>query len=384
MLETAADRSASARAGDVLCDLVRIDSRNPQLVPGAPGEAAIAAWCVDWLVRHGVDAWLDEVQPRRTNAVARVAGAADGGPTLVFCAHLDTVAFDGMAIPPLDPRVESGRVYGRGAYDMKSGVAAILLALAALARRPPRGTVMAALVCDEEYASIGAAHFAARYPADGCIVTEASEGRLILAHKGFVWAEIETQGVAAHGSRWEEGASAIGRMGHVITALEAFDVRVLRARTHPLTGPASLHCALITGGDGWSTYAPRCTLRVERRTLPGESADAVLAELSAVVARAGVPAEVRLVLARSPLECPADSRLAADVRAAATELAGTPPADAGVAYWMDAAIFADAGIPTVDYGPTGAGAHAAVECVELDSVVRCARVLERAAERFCS
>jgi acetylornithine deacetylase len=365
---------------DVLADLVRIDSRNPGLAPGAPGEAAIAEHCADWLRRHGVDAWVDEVLPGRCNTVGRVGS---GGPVLALCAHMDTVGTEGMD-RALEPRIEAGRLYGRGAYDMKSGVAAIMAAMAALARRPLRGTVMAALVADEEFASIGAADYVARYPADACIVTEPSEGRLVLAHKGFVWIEIETQGHAAHGSRWEEGVSAVGRMGPIVAALEAFDRDVLRTRTHPLLGPASLHCAMIDGGEGWSTYAAACRLRVERRTLPGESADHVLDEVRSVIAAAGETAAVRDVLDRPPLESPPGSAVADAVRSAAAAVCGKEPDVAGVAYWMDAALFAAAGADTVDYGPSGAGAHAAQEWVDLDSVAACARVLEEAAARYCA
>jgi acetylornithine deacetylase len=366
---------------DALQSLVRIDSQNPDLVPGAPGERAIAEFCRDYLLQRGAAAWTDEVSPGRFNAVGRVQNGE--GPTLVLCAHIDTVSTHGMTIPPLDPRVDNGRVYGRGAYDMKCGAAAILCAMASLAARPPRGTVLAALVADEEYASIGALDFVQRYRADACIVTEPSEGRLIVAHKGFVWAEITTQGTAAHGSRWDVGVSAIGRMGRIIAALEHFDRTTLRTRTHPLLGPASLHCSMIQGGEGWSTYAPACTLRVERRSLPGETSAAVLRELETIIAAAGEQATVKEVLSRSPLECDPASPIAQHVRSAATQAAGSQPDIAGVAYWMDAAIFADAGMATVDYGPTGEGAHAAVEWVELASVVRCARVLDDAARSFC-
>jgi acetylornithine deacetylase len=365
----------------ILADLVRIDSRNPGLAPGAPGEAAIAEYCADWLRRHGVDAWVDEVAPGRCNAVGRVGSGA--GPVLALCAHIDTVGTEGMP-RALEPRTEEGRLHGLGAYDMKSGVLVVMAAMAALARRPLRGTVMAALVADEEFASMGAADYVARYPAGACIVTEPSEGRLVLAHKGFVWVEIETQGRAAHGSRWEEGVSAVGRMGRIVAALEAFDSDVLRARTHPLLGPASLHCAMIDGGEGWSTYAAACRLRVERRTLPGESTDRVLDEVRSVIAAAGESAAVRDVMDRPPLECPPESAVAEAVRAAAAEICGKEPDAAGVAYWMDAALFAAAGADTVDYGPSGAGAHAAEEWVDLDSVAVCARVLEEAARRYCA
>ncbi|CAN5634301.1 ArgE/DapE family deacylase [soil metagenome] len=365
----------------LLAELIGLDSQNPELVPGAPGEARIAAHCVEWLQSRGVEAWVEEAGPGRCNAVARVSGGP--GPTLALCAHLDTVSIEGM-VDPLTPRVEDGRMYGRGAYDMKAGVAAIMATLAELATSPPAGTVLAALVADEEYASAGAMDFVARYPVDACIVTEPSEERLILAHKGFVWAELETDGIAAHGSRWEEGRSAIGRMGRIIAALEAFDSDVLRRRTHPLLGPASLHCAMIAGGDGWSTYAPHCTLSVERRTLPGELPAAVTAELVQVIADAGETARVRLVLDRPPLECAPDSAIATAVRQAAARVTRTATEDAGVAYWMDAAIFAGAGAATVNYGPAGGGAHGAVEWVDLDSVVRCRDVLTYAVRSFCS
>jgi len=366
----------------LLADLVRIDSRNPELMAGAPGERAIAEFCRDWLLRAGAEAWLDEVGPGRWNAVGRVSGGP--GPTLVLCAHLDTVSSEGMTVPAFEPRIESGRLYGRGAYDMKGGVTAILAAIGALAGAPPAGTVLAALVADEEYASIGARDFASRYPADACVVTEPSEGRLILAHKGFVWAEVETTGVAAHGSRWDLGVSAVGRMGRIIAALETFDRDVLRGRVHPLVGPASLHCATVRGGEAWSTYAPACVLQVERRTLPGESPALVLDQLRSVIQAAGEEAEVREVLSRSPLECDPASPIARQVRGAAQEVCGSVPEDAGVAYWMDAAVFADAGVPTVNYGPAGEGAHAAVEWVDVGSVVNTARVLERVCLGFCA
>jgi acetylornithine deacetylase len=369
---------------EVLQGLIRTPSVNPTLAPGEPGgEAAIAAYACGWLSARGVRAWQEEVAPGRPNAVAEVG---DGnGPTLVLCAHLDTVATTGMTIPPFDPRVEGNRVYGRGSYDMKGGAAACMAAAAALADEPLGGKVMLALVCDEEYASIGASDFVRRHPADACILTEPSSGplELVLAHKGFVWLEVTTRGKAAHGSRWDLGVSAIGCMGRIIAALEEYDKRELRARVHPLVGPASMHCALVSGGTGLSTYAETCTLGVERRTIPGETPEQAVRDIERVIRAAGETAEVRLTLERRPLECDPSSAIANAVRDAATSIAGRTPAEVGVAYWMDAAIFASAGIPTVDYGAGGAGAHEAVEWVDLGSVVMCARVLVEAAQTFC-
>ncbi|MGH2396633.1 MAG: M20/M25/M40 family metallo-hydrolase [bacterium] len=365
----------------VLQELVRIPSVNPTLAPAeAHGEAAIAAFACEWLAAHGLRAWLEEAAPGRPNAVAE-AGAGDGR-ALVFCAHLDTVGTAGMTIPPFEPRLEAGRVYGRGSYDMKGSAAALMSAAAALAQSGLKGRILVALVADEEYASLGAQDYVRRHKADACILTEPSEGRLILGHKGFVWAEIVTTGRAAHGSRWDLGVSAIGRMGRIIAALEQFDQQELRRRAHPLLGPASQHCALIQGGTGLSTYSPECRLQVERRTLPGETPEQVIEELEAVVRRAGEQAEVRCLLDRPPLLCDPQASIARSLRDAAVVVTGRPPEEAGVAYWMDAALFAAAGIPTVNYGPAGAGAHEAVEWVDLDSVVGCAQVLAEAAHRF--
>ena len=372
---------------ELLQQLIRIPSVNPTLAPEERhGEAAIAAFASQWLAARGLRSWLEEAAPGRPNAVAEVGEGA--GPVLVLCAHLDTVATAGMRIPPFEPRLEGNRVYGRGSYDMKGSAAAIMAAAAALAQEPlpgrVPGRVMVALVADEEYASLGTEDFLKRHRADACILTEPSEGRLILAHKGFVWAELVTTGQAAHGSRWDLGVSAIGKMGRIITALEQFDQQELRQRVHPLVGPASQHCALIQGGTGLSTYAPECHLRVERRTLPGETTEQVMRELQEVVHRAGEEAEIQCLLDRAPLMCDHDVPIARCVRQAAQLVTGQPPQEAGVAYWMDAALFAAAGVPTVNYGPAGAGAHEAVEWVDLNSVVGCAHVLVQAARRFCS
>ncbi|MGD8697674.1 MAG: M20/M25/M40 family metallo-hydrolase [Gemmatimonadales bacterium] len=362
----------------LLVNLIRIPSVNPTLAPDeSDGEAALATFARDWLTERGVEAWLEEVAPGRPNVVAQVG--RNSGPTLVLCAHIDTVSTAGMEILPFEPRLDGGRVYGRGSYDMKGGAAAVMAALAALRDSDLAGRVLAALVVDEEHSSIGADDFVARYPADACIVTEPTEGRLCLCHKGFVWSRITTRGVAAHGSRWDLGVSAVGKMGRIVAELERFDRETLRQRTQLKLGPASLHCATIDGGSGLSTYASDCTLQVERRTLPGESVDRVREELEAAVSAAGEQASVDCFFHRTPMVCDPDALVARAVRDAARTITGSPPDEIGVAYWTDAAIFDAAGIPTVNFGPAGAGAHAAVEWVDLESIVVCARVLAQAA-----
>jgi acetylornithine deacetylase len=368
---------------DVLRRLIATPSVNPSLAPKeGTGEAAIARVACEWMEQHGIRSCTEEVAPGRANAIGEVGVA--GAPCLVFCAHLDTVSTAGMTIPPFAPDVRDGRVYGRGSYDMKGSAAAILSAAAVLAADRFPGRVLVALVADEEYASIGAQHFVENHTADACVLTEPSERRLVLAHKGFVWAEISAKGRAAHGSRWDLGISAIAKMGSIITALEEFDREVLRRRVHSLVGPASQHCSVVHGGAGLSTYAEECVLQVERRTLPGETPEEVLQELTDIVAKTGTEAQVRILLARPPLTCAREAAIARCVRRAAAIVNGAEPEEIGVSYWMDAALFAAAGIPTVNYGPGGAGAHEAVEWVDLDSVVNCASVLAETARQFCA
>jgi acetylornithine deacetylase len=373
--------------------LVRIPSVNPSLAPEeATGESAIAAFIRDWLVAQGVPAVLEEAAPGRPNVVGTVGSGpgsvGGGGKTLVLCAHIDTVGTAGMTIPPFEPRRESGRLYGRGAFDMKGGLAAVMAAGARLQREwgaAPEGapgTVLLALVADEEYTSLGADHFVTNHKADACVLTEASGGDLIVAHKGFVWLTIRTKGRAAHGSRWDLGTSAIGPMARLVQAIEAYDRDTLRMRVHPLVGPASMHAALIQGGVGISTYAPECALRVERRTLPDETPEQVAVEIRELAANAGVEAEIEIEFSRTAFLCDPNAAIAQAMRSAISHIAGAAPKETGVWHWMDTAIFAAAGIPTVDYGPTGEGAHEAVEWVEIASVERTADILVEGVRLF--
>ena len=379
-----ADVLARPAVQRLLQQLVEIPSVNPSLAPAeGTGERAIAEFAVHWLQQHGVRAWLDEVAPNRFNVVAEVG---TGPHALVVCAHTDTVQGSDMTMPPFEARVEGDRLYGRGAYDMKGGVAAAMCAAAALARQPDyRGRLMLALVADEEYASLGAQHWVKHYQAAACVVTEPTTHalrELIIAHKGFVWLTVRTRGRAAHGSRWDLGQSAIALMARVINAADEFDREVLRKRVHPLLGPASMHCSMVRGGSGISTYAAECEMQIERRTLPGETPEQVLAEIEELLKRAQVDGDVAITLARPPLTVAPDSAIAECARYALHQVTGRMPADAGVAYWMDAALFAQAGIPTVNFGSDGAGAHAAVEWVDINTVVQCAQALVHTALRF--
>ncbi len=267
---------------ELLSDLVAIDSVNPSLVPGGAGESEIAAFVADWARRAGLEADVLEATPGRPSVVVRARGTG-GGRTLLLCGHLDTVTVEGMTDAPHTPRLDGDRLHGRGAYDMKAGVAAALIACREAAALGLAGDVVVAAVADEEHASLGVQEVLRSVQADAAIVTEPTELELVVAHKGFVWAEIEVTGVAAHGSRHELGVDAIVKSGPILSALGELDA-ALGERTHTLLGRGSVHASKIEGGEELSSYPARCVLGLERRTLPGDTAAGVEAEL-AVAAR---------------------------------------------------------------------------------------------------
>jgi acetylornithine deacetylase len=371
---------------DLLAQLVAIDSVNPSLVPGGAGEARIAAFVAGWLTERGLEVTVDEPLPGRPSVVG-VARGTGGGPSLMLNAHIDTVTVEGMDRPH-EPVVRDGRLYGRGAYDMKGGLAAIMVAGAAATTAGLSGDVIVSAVADEEHSSEGVQSVLRRWRADACIVTEPTELCACVAHKGFVWAELETRGRAAHGSRADLGVDAIVGMAPALAGVPPLQTR-LDAHAHPLLGSGSLHASLISGGQELSSYPERCTLEIERRTLPGESAADVERELHELLALAReaeprLGTELRMGLVREPFEVDPSADIVATLRAAAAPTLGAEPEIVGHKAWMDAAFIAAAGIPTVVFGPTGEGAHAIEEYVELESVQQVAEIVIETARRFCA
>jgi acetylornithine deacetylase len=360
---------------DLLADLVRIDSINPDLIEGAAGEGEIARFVAAWLEDAGLAVEVDEVAPGRFNTVG-IARGSGRGKSLLLNAHLDTVGVAGME-RPFEPKVENGRLHGRGSYDMKAGLAAIMLAGAEAAKAGLSGDVIVTAVCDEEVASIGTARVAERYRADAAVVSEPTEMRLALAHKGFVGFEIETKGRAAHGSRPDLGIDAIAHMGPVLVGIEELDRRLRADPTHPLLASGSLHASVIEGGQEYSSYPERCLLKGERRTVPGETAAHVEGELRALLG--DIDGDVRVVVAREPFETPGDAPIAELV----ARHAGGPEV-VGVPFWADSALLSSAGIPTVVFGPAGEGAHAVEEWVDLVSVERCVEIYTAVARELCA
>jgi acetylornithine deacetylase len=381
------------RTVDLLRQLVQIESVNPTLVPGGKGEREIASFVARLLDEAGIEVRLQEAAPGRPNVIGLLRGTG-GGRTLILNAHLDTVTLEGME-DPLSARIEEDKLFGRGAWDTKGGLAAGLSALLALqeAGEGLAGDLLITGTVDEEYGSIGTETVLKEIQADGCIILEPSDLAVWVAHGGFAWAEVETEGVAAHGSLPDEGVDAIAKMGPVLTELEklgrglrqdnAFHPPLAEETMHP-----SLHASLIEGGREWSSYPDRCLLRLERRLIPGESTKNLEAELEDILSRLAAEdpqfkAWWRLTMARLPWQAAEGPLLGALERACSAELEAQPRRATGT-IWTDAALTQEAGIPAVVFGPKGEGKHAVVEYVEIESVVACARILARTGIDFCN
>lgn len=366
--------------------LVRIDSRNPGLVSSAPGEGEVARALTSVLRAWGMAVELQEVEPGRPNVVAR-AGAA-GGRTLMFNGHLDVVGVDGMTHPPFAAESRDGRLFARGATDMKGGVAAMCAAAWRAAQRGLGGEVIVAAVVDEEWQSAGTRGLLERgVRADAAIVTEPTRLAIAPAHKGFTWTEVTLRGRAAHGSRYDVGVDAIRHAGLLLADLDRLEREILVRPTHPLLGHASLHAATIAGGSGWSTYPDWCRLDIERRTVPGESPADAIREMEEAAERlrasTAADATVRHVFSQWPSDVALDAPIVTALDGALRSR-GEAVAVEGLSAWTDAALLNAAGVPAICYGPGDiALAHAATEWVVEADIARAADVLERLAIAWC-
>ena len=372
---------------ELLCDLVAIDSVNPSLVKGGAGEAEIAQALGHHMRAAGLDVEITEVAGGRPNVVGVLDGPVKG-PTLMFCGHLDTVGVSGMAAP-FSPIQREGWLYGRGAQDMKGGVAAMVAAAESLAngRGLRAGRLIIAGVIDEEYESLGAEALVSQWKADAAVITEPTDLLIGVGHKGYQWVEIETIGRAAHGSLPQAGRDAIVRMGRVLASLEALNFRLQAKPAHPILGTASLHASLISGGRELSTYPDHCSLQMERRTITGEADDVALKEVQQILLTLKeqdeeFEAAARALFGRPPYETPSGHSLS-DMLETAVGATGRQPKRSGMSFWTDAAILGQAGIPTVVFGPGGAGLHGLDEHVIVEEVIACRDALTVLARDFC-
>ena len=372
---------------ELTAKLVSIDSTNPSLSPAAAGEQEIAAFVADWCRDRSLDVRIVDADGRPS--VVAVARGTGGGRSLILNGHLDTVGVDGMDDPFL-PRIDGGRMYGRGAGDMKASVAAMMVTLASTRTMALRGDVVMTAVADEEAYSVGTtAVLDSGVTADAAIVTEPTNGDVLVAHKGFVWADVIARGRAAHGSRPEDGLDAITKMGAFLQGLEQLQAELDQRKGDPLLGSGSVHASVIAGGREMSSYPATCRLGVERRTVPGETARSAISELEDIAERCrradpGFQATVDLTFERRPFSIDAGHEIVELVRAVAARTSGRRPRISGSAGWMDAALLSGRSIPTVIYGPAGGDFHGDNEWVDVASIEACAEVLTEVAKAYCA
>lgn len=382
--------------------LTQINSSNPSLSnAGGVGESEIANFITAWLEHRDIETHRIEHTTDRPSiiGVLRGSGGRDGAKSksLMLNGHMDTVSLASYS-PDLDPlsgEVLSSKsnaqvVVGRGSLDMKSGLAAAMSALATAksSPSPPRGDVILAAVSDEEHGSLGTEEMLkAGWRADGAIVTEPTQLVIGNAHKGFTWVEVEIRGVAAHGSRPDEGVDAILHMGNFLTALKDY------ANTLPEDaelGKASLHGGLINGGEEPSSYPESCKVTIEFRTVPPQTSDSIISDINHILSgiQQRVPSfnysQPRLVMQRPPLKVSPDHEFVKMVTAATSEVFAQCSPLRSQTFWCDAALLHAAGIPAVIFGPSGAGLHSKEEWVDVESIRKTEALLSTVIRKFCN
>ena len=367
--------------------LVSLDSVNPALVPGGAGEAVIAAWCARWLTERGFAVQVLEEQPGRPSVVAIKRGTG-AGRSLMLNAHLDTVGVTGYDGDPFSGMRQAGRLHGRGALDTKGGLAAVLVAAQRATLSPLAGDLLVTLVADEEFGSIGTEEVLRRFSADAAIVVEPSDLALTLAHRGFAWFELTLHGRAAHGSTPEQGVDAIQHAGLVLRALDDLRAGMERKRPHPLLGHGTVRVSTITGGTDAATVAAGCTLTIERRTLPGETPEAIERELAGLLERlaAATPQfgfELTRLVARGAFEADPDWPIVRLLDEQAERVLGRPVERRGEPFWTDAGLVLEAGIPCLVFGVAGGGAHAPAEWATEESIHQVTEILEDTIVAVC-
>jgi len=388
-MSTERDVLNQAQAGDPVAltrAMVAIPSVNPLLEEGGAGEEGLARLCGGWLKAWGYDVNLIEVASGRWNVVGRRGGS--GGRSLLLNGHLDTVGVGGMVHSPFSGEIRDGKVWGRGACDMKGGLALILATAGSLAQEEHSGELVVALTADEEHASIGMQELSRTLVGPvAAVVCEPTKLAVMPAHKGFLWVNAEFQGKAAHGSRPDEGVDAITHAGHFLAELRKLEARLLEGSRHPLLDYPSFHAGTIEGGSAPSVYPDRCRLVLERRTLPGEDPQVIMGEFREVLegVRQRIPnlqAELTAGLFRPGTEVPTESDLVQDLLAA-IEAEGKEGRVEAMTAWVDAAFLNEAGIPAVCFGPGSiAQAHAAEEWVPVEELETGARILTRFTREF--
>ena len=374
-----------------MSDLVRIDSSNSWLTPGAPGEQDVADFIRRWLEPLGVELRLEEVSPGHPNLIAILRGTG-GGRSFCLNSHLDTVGHAGWEDRSRVPQVEGDRLIGRGSADDKGHCAAGMFVLKALAesRTRLRGDVWLALTADEEGTTSGTYHFVDRHKPDAVVVLESSRlGAVTVTHQGFGWIDIIVEGKAAHGCVPEEGIDAIVLMAEVVVRLHRNDEVKFAANPHPLNKKTVFHTGTIHGGSDYATYPSQCVLGIEIGTQPGETIadrvreiEAIFQEVTAI--RPEFRGRVEVRLDRDPFTTRGHEALWEILGSEVQRETGRPIAAVGENSWGDSALFQAAGIPTLMTGAGGGNLHAPEEWVSVGDLCHLVAIMERTAARFCA
>ena len=375
----------------LLKKLVATNSVNPAVGKG-PGELALSNMLFETLASIApLEVRKQRVAEDRSNVVAILRGSGTGR-SLMLNGHMDTVGVEGMAIEPFRPFVDEGLLHGRGACDMKGAIAAMIGAAKSLADSESRlsGDVIFSFVVDEEHLSLGMEKLVEEYNADAAIVGEPTDMEVATAHKGFLWIEVEIKGRAAHGSVPEKGVDAIVQAADVVFRLGELQNR-LRTHAHQLLGAPKIHTSTIEGGIHWSIVPDRCVVRLERRTIPGETSASAMKEIQQVLRRIkkknrSFSAKARKVFERPPLEVAPTEPIVQELRRVILEVTKKKAHVVGVPYWTDGALLASSGsIPTCIFGPGDIGvAHSHDEYVDVEDVVRAGDIYGMVAQRFCA
>jgi acetylornithine deacetylase len=359
-------------AVQLLRELIALPSVNPAFLAHnhpCAGEQRVAEFIAATAAQAGLDIEVQEVLPRRGNVLARLTPPGPVHQRVVLAPHMDTVGGDDPSL--FQPRIANGRLHGRGACDTKASIACMFSALETVARsaqRPRQTEIVLAALVDEENAQLGSRYLAgSKLKANLAIVGEPTELRVVTAHKGDVWLRLATRGKAAHGSRPELGCNAVHLMAQVVRLLEDRYARELRRRRpHPVLGRGTINVGVIAGGTQPNIVPDRCTIDIDRRTLPGENERTVRGEIRTLLTRHKLQIEFAPIHGNP---CPA---LQTDVSHPLVRafLANAGQTEAlGVDYFCDAAVLAQHGIPSVVFGPGGiAQMHTADEWISIRQV----------------
>ncbi|CAN5439247.1 ArgE/DapE family deacylase [soil metagenome] len=374
---------------ETLQKLVQINSVNPSLESDGAGEKEIGLFIAGEMSAMGIQIDIDEPEPGRLNVIGTLRGSG-GGKSLMLNAQTDTVGVVGMK-NPFSGTIEYGKLYGRGSYDMKGSIAAILDVAKKLTeyKQKLNGDIVFSFVADEEYESLGAVHLAKKCRVDAAIVTEPTDLNICLAHRGFGVFKIVTEGKIAHGGKHRQGVDANTKMGLLLAELDHYSRQLPDQKKHPLCGEASIHVPLIEGGNSLFIYSNKCTIYAERRTLPGESKEEVLAELNKIIKKleekdSDFKASISCDIWRDPYEIDSASSIVSHLTKISERILENQARYIGHTWWEDSAIFGHAGIETVIIGPKGGGIHEDVEWVEIDSVKKLSEILHQTAIAYCT